>query len=578
MMDSAMLEAVKERLSESEKKLLEGIYEPVETGILPEDALNSFTLMPDGEIRFYGMINRKKVHSCGDPVYVSSRDCGLTWKMYFYDEHTLGKSVFCPYNQKYMAFEYTEHNGEKATFLKTADSPDSTDISWSKISDKAIVVTRPLLMLKKLKRILAIGQVYDEKFVTTPTICCSDDCGKTWSETTLSSAPQHKAVYPHKGLRWQNYSCEPTVCELNDRLMAIVRTSTDYHYVSYSYDYGKTWTDVCRSDFHSTLTMPTLKRLNDGSIIFCWCNTQPLPELDHKKEQPELNEDDSTGVWEDVFTNRDSAHLAISHDDAKTWQGFREFRLNPIRNNCDFRSAGGILPGNDKSVHQSEITELPFGKLLIASGQHTESARFVIVDRTWLEDKNRFEDFRCGLKNVSTHVYLKSISGGFRHFSGHCAWNRTNGAVLMPAPDIAYEEALFISATDDNRLFSNVQGAVWNFAARSKGETETCIRIFGKGLRISLTDRWLNPIDTYIKECAQFSFELTRNDISDRWTKVGIKFDTAKKTADICFGGKHVKTAEMRFEAPHGLSYIHIQSIAEKCDFDGAYVKYLKAF
>lgn len=238
--------------------------------------------------------------------------------------------------------------------------------------------------------------------------------------------------------------------------MAIVRTSTDYHYVSYSYDFGASWTPVKKTTFHSTLTMPTLKRLNDGSIAFCWCNTQPLPELDHKSEQPEIDEYEDSGYWEDVFTNRDSAHLSISYDNAETWLGFREIHLNPIRNNCDFRSFSGILDGRDKSVHQSEIIELPFNKLLIASGQHSAAARFIIVDRDRLEDKKRYEDFRCGLSNISTQVYLKSLSGCFRHFSGHCAWNKTNGAVLMAAPEIADEEALFICTTNDKRLFSNI--------------------------------------------------------------------------------------------------------------------------
>lgn len=86
----------------------------------------------------------------------------------------------------------------------------------------------------------------------------------------------------------------------------------------------------------------------------------------------------------------------------------------------------------------------------------------------------------------------------------------------MAAPEIADEEALFICTTNDKRLFSNIQGAVWNFAARDAGEIETYIKISGNGLVISLTDRWTNPIDTYVKECTQFSFILDKNDISDK--------------------------------------------------------------
>lgn len=91
-------------LSENEKKLLKQIYEPKVTGVLPEDAINSFTVMPDGEIRYYAMINCKQIHADGDLVYLSSKDCGLSWKTVFYNENALGSSVFCPYNQKYMSF------------------------------------------------------------------------------------------------------------------------------------------------------------------------------------------------------------------------------------------------------------------------------------------------------------------------------------------------------------------------------------------------------------------------------------------------------------------------------------------
>ncbi len=108
--------------------------------------------MPD----YYGMINCKQIRADGDFVYLSSKDCGLSWKTVFYNENTLGSSVFCPYNKKYMSFCFTKHNGIPATYLKEAVSPDDENITYKKISDEKITVTRPLLILKKVKRILAM--------------------------------------------------------------------------------------------------------------------------------------------------------------------------------------------------------------------------------------------------------------------------------------------------------------------------------------------------------------------------------------------------------------------------------------
>ena len=49
---------------------------------------------------------------------------------------------------------------------------------------------------------------------TQPGVLLSDDDGVTWREVLLSSPPPHRVEWPHEGVRWQNYGCEPTVVEL----------------------------------------------------------------------------------------------------------------------------------------------------------------------------------------------------------------------------------------------------------------------------------------------------------------------------------------------------------------------------
>lgn len=77
---------------------------------------------------------------------------------------------------------------------------------------------------------------------------------------------------------------------------------------------------------------------------------------------------------------------------------------------------------------------MPYGKILLSCGQHKYARRLILLDPKWLLETSREEDFAYGLENVSTQVYLKSVSGNRRVRAGHCAWNRTHGAVLMPDP------------------------------------------------------------------------------------------------------------------------------------------------
>jgi hypothetical protein len=406
----------------------------------------------------------------------------------------------------------------------------------------------------------------------------SDDDGGRWKEVRLKSAPPHTITWPHKGIRWQNGSCEAAIAELSDGcLLLIARTSQDYHYQYYSYDGGDTWTDPSPSPFHGTLTMPAFLRLSGGRLLFFWCNTQPLPELGHEDQWPPLNSGEREGVSEDVFTNRDANHAAISDDGGKTWKGFRELFLNQIRNDADFRTKGGSRDTLDKSIHQFEALELPFGKVLVIFGQHPSSRKMAIFDPAWLYEKKREEDFRTGIGKLSTQVYLKSVSGNFRGFSGHCAWNRTNGAVPVPDPEGNFEEALQIATVKDPRLFSEVQGAVWNFPAAAKGRVTVRMRIEGEGIRLSLTDRWFNPIDTTIERLAAYSFVLKKRDLNPgRWTDLNLIWDQKEERAVLQADGKNLYEMKSQCAAPCGLSYLHLQSFPGIEDTQGALIKSLR--
>lgn len=585
----SFIPAMESLLSNFDMQRLKSVHEPVIVDIPPMDADHSLCVLPDGEIRSYGQEGRKHFSERGQRVYLASRDCGLSWKLYSESEYALGASVKSPWSDIFLATTNTsprtwpagapDEQGSYAIF--SSGGPSSTDLTWRKISDCKYGVIRLPMPLRNRKRWIAATQAHLDNHgdsSNVPVLLISDDDGHTWKEVFLDPAPRHQIEWPHEGHRWQNGSCEPTLTELSDgTLLLIARTSQDYYYRYYSYDGGDTWTKPEPSGFHGTLTMPTLYRMNDGRTLFLWCNTQPLPELKHENQWPPLADYEISGdEGEDVFTNRDANHAAISEDDGKTWTGFRELWLNTVRNDMDFRTKGGNEDTLDKSVHQLEAMELPFGKVLLAFGQNKICRKLAIFDPNWLYEKSRTEDFRHGAGGLSTHVYLKSNSGGFRGFSGHCSWNRTNGAVMVPDPDGNFEDVLLISRINDPRLFSEVQGAVWNFPAAHSGELTVRLRIEGEGVRLSLTDRWFNPVDVTISHYARFSFALDRETVlCGRWVDIKIVWDAKTNKAAMVAGDKELAAVDARAESEHGISYLHIQSMAKKVDTGGTLIKKL---
>lgn len=586
-----MIEIMKKRLSEMDTQLLKEIYAPTVVAIPPHDTCKHMCVTPDGCIRYYGR-ERLDSESFDDVsfrrVYIESKDCGLSWKKHLMSADEMGEATYEPQTGRYMSYypqenriiypDYYPTYGEKTYVMFNDNGYDAPPAKFIPISDYIIQVQSQIRYLQHWKRWLFLGEYKHpdtkQKYIQT---AYSDDNGETWHFSELPKhAPEFIPTYPHKGTRWQDHSCEPTVVELSDgTLFMLERTSQDYHYQRYSYDGGVTWTDPEPSIFHGTLTMPVLYKLSDGRIICLWCNTQPLPELDHSKQWPPLTSDEKTGVWEDVFTNRDANHIAISEDDGKHWIGFRELFLNVLRNRADYRSVGNN-DSRDKSVHQGEMIELPYGKLLIAFGQNGASRKLVILDVNWLYEKERVEDFRFGLDNVTTHMYIKSNSGGFRGFSGHCAWNRTYGAILCQDPDGNFEEALRIARVHDERLIYEKQGVVWNFPALQKGEVTIRLRREDSGIVVSLLDHWYNACDESVAEFAPLSFEL--NDIEkDLWHDIRICFNSKDKTAEVTIDGIIYRSLTFRCDCPYGLCYLHIQTLATTEDFKGTIIKKLRA-
>lgn len=567
------IDAVKNRMSKEDVAFYSDILEPVEVAIPDADAwCGRLCVMPDGEIRVYGEYRRESVFQKHPRrCYLSSTDGGLSWKRHFVSgRFTLGASVYVPYLRKYVAAVDAGHEG---IFALIGDSPDDENPMRIMISERSDCEIGTVFPLHSRNRVIVVA--HEKRPELHPTavfavIYYADDDLRTWIRVPLEALPFYTPRQGHTGIRWQQNHRENTLEELSDgRLMMISRTALDYHYVSYSSDGGETWTTAEPSVFHSTGTMPHLKRLSDGRLLFLWCNTRPLPELE-----------DADGVWEDVFTNRDASHIAVSDDDGKSWKGYRELALNPYRNAADFRSVGGPEIGRDKSVHQFQTLELPYGKLMVLYGQHV-CRRIVIMDLKWLYETGRREDFIHGLHAISAQGYVKSVLGGYRgtedaplSYVGHCAYNRISSVMMLPDPSGDGHEVMQICRWNDERLVSPVGGAVWNFPIMQRGSVRIKLHVAGDGLRVSLLDHWVNPCDEEVRQFADFSAVVTASvhPANTLYTVIRLDFDCILNTVEVYADDRFLSKTKLKGTHPNGLCYLHLQSAANVPDPRGTLI------
>jgi len=577
---------------------LRRIVAPQVVGVPPENACRGLMEMPDGELRHYGF--RPAAGNDGhavEPLYISSRDCGLSWREVSISGATAGAMVRSPWSGDFLtvlckprrphheawqtALAICEGSGFFA--LRSSTGPEGP-FTASLVSRQMGFVARQPLALRQRRRWVQPIQ-HPGASPTQPGVLLSDDDGRTWREVLLPSPPAHQVAWPHEGVRWQNYGCEPSVVELSSgRLWMLIRTSLDCHYEAFSDDAGETWTAPAPSRFYATITMPLLFRMRDGRLLAVWNNTTPLPELNHAA-QPGLNASEREGRSEDYFTNRDALHAALSTDDGRTWRGFREIYLNERRNDTDFRSSGGNAGSLDKSIHQSQALELPEKKILLAFGQHPLCRRLMIFDPDWLLENRREDNFALGLGGWSVQQYLRSVAGNFRGTSGHCAYNRRAGATLVPHPDGLPREVLQVARHPDPRLVHEVEGAVWNFPCWPRGSLKLRLRMpaGAQGTQICLVDRWFNPVDPVVAHFAQFVLRLDAagriNGVAgltpDAWSDLEIRWEGDQARFRVAEDAWH--DLPRGFPSRNGISYLHLQSAASTADVGGLLIESVAA-
>ena len=84
---------------------LRRIHAPQVVGVPPINASHDLMVMPDGEIRHYGFRGGfGKEAKAVEPVYISSRDCGLSWRevTILRAQARYLRQVRIPFSQDYM--------------------------------------------------------------------------------------------------------------------------------------------------------------------------------------------------------------------------------------------------------------------------------------------------------------------------------------------------------------------------------------------------------------------------------------------------------------------------------------------
>ena len=312
-------------------------------------------------------VSAKKIRSYpgkGGREFVQSTDNGLTWRTFelpasYPDATCLAKESPSiernPNTGEFLRIEPLYRQKDQEGIYR---SNGGLDGKWQRVEDSA---GKPILISGILRNPLWVNS---GKRVVVPGhgggcwTWFSDEQGQTWKRSNKVNAPAHQIGGVHRGTRWNHGMVEGTIAELKDgRLWMVARTAQDQHWETFSDDFGETWSAAEPSRFWGTITMPTFHRMEDGRLLFLWSNTTALPEVKRLKKRG----------GEDVFTNRDALHAAISEDDGKTWIGFREVVLDEHRNDPDYAVTAG---SNDRGKHQSEVVQLDENRVLLSCGQH----------------------------------------------------------------------------------------------------------------------------------------------------------------------------------------------------------------
>lgn len=184
----------------------------------------------------------------------------------------------------------------------------------------------------------------------------SDDQGLTWQSSRNALKIE---IDKNKITRYG--AVEPDVVELtNGDLWMLIRTNKGMFYESFSRDAGTTWEIPRPTLFISSDSPASFLRLRDGRLVL-------FLNMNQRWDTPD-------GY---AFGGREALHAAISRDEGRSWEGFREvFKVNPSKEK------------GDRGTAYTSATETPNGKVLLVTGQGDARA-ILMFDPDWLTQPSK---------------------------------------------------------------------------------------------------------------------------------------------------------------------------------------------
>lgn len=361
----------------------------------------------------------------------------------------------------------------------------------------------------------------------------SDDNGKTWINSTS------KLVAPvFENYNGNNYGLvEPNIAQLTDGTLKMYgRTQTGFLYESESKNNGETWTAATPSPFHSSNSPASLFKLPNGNLLLTWCNTV----------------DSDLETFGRIYTNRETLHMAVTKDNGKTWVGFREVVRIPSRNDQSnmVREDSGVSYPNVNFTKEEKII------LVCGQGEKGGGRSIFLIDPSWLEEKEIYEDFSTDLEKWSCYSFVKL---GLKP-------HRELGAKIVDDPTAENGKALLINKEEGN-MFAD--GAVLNFPMGRSGEVQTRIKFSDKtvGIQMSLTDHFSHPNDIDGSNSAMYTYSLIYGELglkTDLWYDMKLKWDLNKEECLLYINSKLHITIPISNKTETGISYIRFQNLADK--------------
>lgn len=328
-------------------------------------------------------------------------------------------------------------------------------------------------------------------------VAYSDDGGRTWLHDSTDLPLDVGGRFGESG------AIEPVVVQRNDgTVWMVIRTQYGIFYESFSDD-GRVWTEPQPAPFKASNAPAQVTRLSDGRLVLIWNHSIGPPFHDGY-----------------ISYARQVLNAAISTDDGRTWQGYREIvRLRPTDDPEDH-------------VRYPMFAEMSDGRLLVSfQCVHPQPRRswyeYTYFDPDRLTETTDRDDFASGLDG----------------------WSVT-GVRGVETAGVDGEQALRLRRAGDGPV-----GATRNFPYGRRGVVELELRreSGASPIDLVLNETFLMPSSR--AEPGAINVALDAVDAAaDGWVKVSVQWDVTGSAATVRAGGRDWRVPIT--QRPGGISYL----------------------